>query len=122
MELKDLEVYKLAREISAMGWKIYQCFTQEDKRTMGNQFIRSIDSVGANIAEGFGRYHYADKNRFYYNARASLFESAHWLEILHERNRIDVEAFKELDVRLPELHRKLNSFIRSTKMRSENSH
>ncbi len=48
--------------------------------------IQSIDSVGANIAEGYARYHYLDRIKFYYIARASLSEGAgHWIDLGFER-------------------------------------
>jgi len=31
------------------------------KKTVGEQFIDAVDSISANIAEGFGRYHKKDK-------------------------------------------------------------
>ena len=113
--LKDLEVYQLARELSSMGWDIYDKLDWQDRKTMGDQFIRSTDSVGANIAEGYGRFHYLDKIRFYYNSRGSLLESvAHWSELLCERNKISQEqliAFKEV---AGKLHLKLNNLIAAT--------
>jgi four helix bundle protein len=42
---------------------------------IGSQFITAINSIGANIAEGYGRFHYLDKNKFMYNARGSLMEN-----------------------------------------------
>lgn len=63
----------------------------ENKKIIGSQFIRAIDSVGANIAEGYGRYHYLDRIKFYYNSRASLFESKHWVLLLKERKIINNE-------------------------------
>lgn len=82
---------------------------------MGDQFIESTDSVGANIAEGYKRYHYLDKIKFYYNSRASLSESCkHWLELLYERGKInqkDFEAAKELEKKLSV---KLANFISTT--------
>ena len=113
--LKDLEVYQLARELSKIGWKIYDLFDWQTKKINGDQFIESTDSVGANIAEGYGKYHYLDKIKFYYNSRASLNEcSDHWLEILHERNKmkdIEYKKFKEI---ANKLSLKLNNFINST--------
>ena len=86
--LNDLEVYKLARELSKIGWEIYQNLNWQTKKIMGDQFIESTDSVGANIAEGYGRFHYLDKIKFYYNSRASLIEcNEHWIELLKERKK-----------------------------------
>ncbi|GIV44793.1 MAG: hypothetical protein KatS3mg035_1916 [Bacteroidia bacterium] len=31
---------------------------------MGDQFVRATDSIGANIAEGYGRFHYLEKLKF----------------------------------------------------------
>ena len=86
--LKDLEVYKL-RELSKIGWEIYQDLDWQDKKTMGDQFVRAADSIGANITEGYFRYHYLDRVKFMYNARGSLAESKdYWLDLLFERQKV----------------------------------
>jgi len=115
MKLGDLEIYKLAREISKDAWDIYNKLDWNTKKTIGNQFICAIDSVGANIAEGFGRFHFLDKNKFNYNARASLLESTHWSELLEERNKTDKEHAILLKEKLEKLHFKLNNYINTTK-------
>ena len=113
--LKDLEVYQLARELSSMGWDIYDKLDWQDRKTMGDQFIRSTDSVGANIAEGYGRFHYLDKIRFYYNSRGSLLESVvHWSELLCERNKISEEQLTTFKEVAEKLHFKLNNLISAT--------
>jgi four helix bundle protein len=95
--LKDLEVYQLSRKLSAMAWKIYDRMNYEEKRTMDDQFIRSVDPVGANIAEGYNRFHYLDKIRFYYYSRASLAEAIeHWLERMYEREKVSKEYFDQM--------------------------
>ena len=66
--LKDLEVYQLSRELSKIGWDVYKNMDWQTKKVIGDQFIRALDSVGANIAEGHSRYHYLDKIKFYYYA------------------------------------------------------
>ena len=88
ISLNNLKVYQLSREYSRGAWDIYKNFNWQTKKIIGDQFIRSVDSVGANIAEGYGRYHYLDKIKFYYNARGSLLESRHWVELLEERDFI----------------------------------
>lgn len=113
--LKDLEVYKLARKLSDLAWKIYKSLDWEDKKIMGDQFIESTDSIGANIAEGYKRYHYLDKIKFYYNSRASLSEACdHWLELLFERKKITKEEFDAMKSLEEKLSIKLNNFIQST--------
>jgi len=113
--LNDLEVYKLARELSKKGWEIYKQMDWHIRKINGDQFITSLDSIGANIAEGYGRYHYLDQIKFYYNARGSLFESCnHWLEILKERDLISEGSFDEMKTISEKLRMKLNNFITTT--------
>lgn len=112
--LGNLKVYQNALELSELGWEIYLRLSQEVKFGMGNQFIRAIDSIGANIAEGYGRFHYRDKVKFYYNARGSLWESKHWLLLLFKRDFIDKETFEYLLSRLNQAGKQLNGFIAST--------
>jgi len=115
MDLEDLEVYKLAKEVSGKAWSIYQEMDYQTKRILGSQFIQAADSIGANIAEGFGRYHYLDKNKFNYNARASLSESLYWLDLLLERKIIDKKDSSYLKKKLKNLAIKLNNYITFTK-------
>jgi four helix bundle protein len=114
--LNELKVYQLSRKLSAIAWKLYSKMSYEDKKHIGDQFIRSTDSVGANIAEGYSRFHYLDRVRFYYNARASQSEATdHWLELLFERCKISSEIFDEYKSISKELQIKLNNFISHTK-------
>ncbi len=118
--LKELKVYLLARQLSSMAWEIYSSMRMDLKKHMGDQFLRSVDSVGANIAEGYHRFHYLDKVRFYYNSRASLAEAMeHWAELLLERQLISVEKFNEFAIIYKDLQVRLNNFIRQTKDEKE---
>ena len=115
IELKDLEVYQLSRKLSSIAWKIFCRMKFEDRKHMGDQFLRSIDSIGANIAEGYGRFHYLDKVRFYYNSRASHSEAiVHWLELLLEREKISKIEFDTIIEIAQSLQIKLNNFISTT--------
>jgi four helix bundle protein len=113
--LKDLEVYQLSREFSRICWRIYSKLNFQQKKTVGDQFITSADSVGANIAEGYARFHYLDKIRFYYISRGSLSEAVnHWSEIMLERDFISPDEFDEVKIIHQKLEVKLNNFISST--------
>lgn len=120
INLRDLDVYRLARELSRMAWEIYRQLDWNDKRIMGNQFIESIDSVGANIAEGYRRYHRLDKIKFYYNSRGSLSESVgHWLELLSERDKVDKVVVDQMKDIADKLSLKLENFIAKTYQMSD---
>jgi len=112
--LRDLLVYRMSVELSDLGWSIYDNLDWKDKKTMGDQFIRAVDSFGANIAEGYGRYHYLDKVKFYYNARASLVEAKHWVFLLNRRQKISEEIFKKFISKSEKAGYQLNLFISTT--------
>ena len=76
--------------------------------------IRSADSVGANIAEGYGRYHFLEKIKFYYIARASLFESKYWIDLLFERKIITQDKYLHLIELYQNIVKGLNGLINST--------
>jgi len=113
-KLEDLRVYQSALELSRMAWEIYCRLPKEFRYDMGSQFIRSVDSIGANIAEGFGRFHYKDKIKFYYNARGSLWEAKHWLYLLHKRDFIDKTQFELFVNSIQQTGKQLNNFIKAT--------
>ena len=119
--LSDLDVYKLARELSKTAWEIYESLDWQDKKTMGDQFLTATDSVGANTAEGYGRFHYLDRIKFYYNNRASLSEANdHWIELLNERGKIKKEKYNSYKTVAKDLGIRLNNFITTTYRQKNN--
>lgn len=81
------------------------------KDTLGKQMIRSVDSISANIAEGYGRYHKKDKEKFYYNARGSVYESIDWLHKAKLRKLVTEEEYQEIYKILSELPKQINGLI-----------
>ncbi|NMB48574.1 four helix bundle protein, partial [Candidatus Kuenenbacteria bacterium] len=61
--------------------------------------------------EGYGRYHYLDKIKFYYNARGSLFESKYWLDLMYERKIIDSVHYLDLMDLYQNIIKALNGLI-----------
>lgn len=122
ISLKDLEVYKLSRELSRIAWKIYEKLDWKTQKINGDQFIESTDSTGANIAEGYGRYHYLDRIKFYYNSRGSFLEcTEHWVELLYERGKIAEDFYKKYKDTAQKFSLKLNNFIASTYQAKDNN-
>jgi four helix bundle protein len=80
-----------------------------DRSTLGAQLMRAIDSIGANIAEGEGRWYPREKRRFLLVARGSLYETEHWITCAEERGLLAHGWNKRLD----EVARALNGMIKS---------
>ena len=115
MILEELEVYQLAIEISRLAWEIYNRLPKEQQYSQGRQFLEAADSVGANIAEGYGRFHYKDSLKFYYNSRGSLFETKHWNSLLNQRDMITEDMYLKMKDLIEKVQLKLNNFINSIK-------
>ena len=110
--LKDLEIYQLARKLSSIAWRIYSRLSYQEKKVWGDQMLDSVVSVGANIAEGYGRFHYLEKVRFYFISRASLSEGKdHWLDLGLERGIVTSEEWDEICIINKPLQIKLNNTI-----------
>jgi len=88
---RDLEVYKLSREVSKEIFIITKNFPREEMYSLTDQMRRSSRSVGAQIAEAWGkrRYemHFVSKLT---DADSEQLETQHWLEVSEECHYIDI--------------------------------
>lgn len=110
--VNELEIYKLARQLSKLAWEIHGHLSWQYKKIIGDQFITATDSFGANIVEGYSRFHFLDKIKFFYNSRASLAEANdYWLDLLEERDMVSAEAFKNFKELSKKSFVKLQNFI-----------
>jgi four helix bundle protein len=110
--LEDLELYQLAETFSNEIWFLVSEWDYFAKDTLGKQVVRSADSIGANIAEGYGRYHYKENRNFCFFSRGSILETKGWLKKAKERNLIDEERFNMLFEKLQTIHLKLNAYLK----------
>lgn len=55
LELDDISAYKIAFELLNYVWDIVVKWNYFAKDTVGKQLIKAVDSISANVAEGFGR-------------------------------------------------------------------
>ncbi len=113
MKLEELNVYILAMELGEEMWNIVREWEAFPQKTLGQQLIRSTDSIAANISEGFGRYHFKENKNFLYYSRGSLCETKTWITKSHNRNLIEENIFKMLMEKLETLGVKLNNYISS---------
>ena len=110
---ENLRVYKLAEDIADHIWEIVCKWDYFAKDTIGKQLVNSADSVGANIAEGYGRGSHADNRRFAKISRGSLFEVKHWLRRAFKRKLLSEEEISSLQKLVKELTPKLSAYINS---------
>ncbi|MDB5087842.1 MAG: four helix bundle protein [Mucilaginibacter sp.] len=110
--LEDLEVYQLAESFSDEIWFIVHGWDYFAKDTVGKQIVRSADSISANIAEGYGRYHYKENRNFCYFSRGSIIETKGWLKKSKNRNLLNEEEFNGLFEKLQTIHLKLNAYLK----------
>lgn len=77
--LESLEVYQISVKVSDKAWEIFNLLPKNFQFHIGNQFLDAADSVGANVAEAYGRYHYKESINFNNYARGSAFEEIYSL-------------------------------------------
>ena len=111
--LESLEVYALAEQLADAVWDVIGTWEFFAKSTIGHQLVRAADSVGANIAEGYGRASPADNKRFIRTARGSLYEVRHFLRRADKRGLLAKEQKPALQKLLSELLPRLNAYLRS---------
>lgn len=101
----------MALELAVEIYQLTKSFPKEERCGLIDQLRRAVASIGANIAESFGRYHYKDKMVFYYNARGSLYEVSHFLELAFRIGYLKEETKISLENKIKNLSVKLNNFI-----------
>jgi four helix bundle protein len=119
--LEDLEVYRIAESLSDRVWDVTLKWERFSRETVGKQLVRSTDSIGANLAEGFGRFAYKENLQFCYYARGSFAETRYWLNRARKRNLLSEDQIKELRSLMEPLAPKLNAYINSIKAESARS-
>lgn len=117
---QNLRVYQLSENLANEIWFIVQNWDYFAKDTIGKQIVRDADSIGANIAEGNGRYNLQDNQRFIKIARGSLNETRHWLKLAYKRELLTQEQIDIIKPIIDELSPKLNAYLNSLKRKSNN--
>jgi four helix bundle protein len=113
---EDLRILKSAEEIADSVWKVVVQWDEFAKDVVGKQIARSADSVGANIAESFGRFNFGEKLQFLYYSRGSIFETKYWLNRTRTRGLMEPDEVEKYVKRLTELARQLNTFAGSLRV------
>jgi four helix bundle protein len=121
VDIDELRVYQLAMQLAEKVWEIVLKWDSFAKYSIGKQYTEAADSIGSNMSEGFGRFHFKDSKNFLYYSRGSLYESRTWTIKAHNRKLITDEEYKELTRDIHDLSVKLNNYI-NTIGKSSNNH
>jgi four helix bundle protein len=117
LKLENITAYKIAFELSNYVWKVVIKWNYFERDTIGKQYVNAVDSISANIAEGYGRYTKSDKIRFYRISYGSLFESIDWTEKSKKRNLFADAEYSYIKEKLDVLPKEINSLIRYTNIK-----
>lgn len=120
LKLNDIEAYKIAFKLSNLVWDIIIKWDYFSKDTVGKQFAKAIDSISANLAEGFGRYSKKDKIKFFRYSFGTLYESLDWNEKAHMRKLLSEEEYSNIFTELVKLPKSINSLILFTNKKLKN--
>ena len=109
---EDLEAYKIARAFRIYVFKeIIPLLLTSKEYNLADQLKRSSRSITANIAEGYGRFHYLDNAKFCSIARGSLYESLEHCITANDENLISAEQLASARKLFTEAIKPLNGFI-----------
>ncbi len=110
---EDLELWQVAHGLVLDIYCITKEFPKDELYGIVSQLRRAALSITSNIAEGFSRYHYNDKIRFYHNARGSLSEVKNCLILSKDIGYVSSEKHKNLSSKSDRVLMLINGLIRS---------
>ncbi|WP_443938453.1 four helix bundle protein [Pedobacter sp. MW01-1-1] len=114
LQLNQIVAYKKSFHLSNLIWELTSNWDSFARNTIGRQFVNAVDSISANIAEGFGRYHKRDKIKFYYYSFGSVKECFDWNEKAKVRKLISEEDYTNIFSILEILPKEIHHLIKFT--------
>ncbi len=112
---RGLETLQVWQKAMSLAKDVYEnalpALPAEEKWALKEQLRRSVQSVPANIAEGYGRFYYQESIRFCYIARGSREETFSHLTLAQQIGYLSSETHRKLAQEIDELRRMLNGYI-----------
>lgn len=115
--LNDIDAYRIAFHLSNYVWSVVLKWERLPQHTIGAQFVDASDSISANIAEGFGRYHKKDKIKFYRVSAGSVKECFDWNEKSKVRQLVTTEQYQHIFGELQKLPEAIHRLIKYTNLK-----
>lgn len=114
---EDLSVWQTARELRRRFSDLAGQLPSAERFRLADQVLRASRSVTANIAEGYGRFHYQENIQFCRQARGSLFELIDHLTVLQDEGLLDEGEFGSLRSDTFQVIRMLNGYVKYLRRR-----
>lgn len=111
----DLIVWQKSHQLMLDVYKFTDILPKEEKYNRVSQMKRSSSSSPANIAEGFGRYHYQENIQFCRQARGSLEETINHIIAAKDLEQAPKAECDLLLKQCEEIRILLNGYIKSIK-------
>lgn len=121
MNLDRLPIFVAAEKVCDDVWQEVANWSRYDREVMGSQLIRAADSIGANITESHGRFHFAEKINFLYYSRGSLTETIFWLRRCQQRALLKADQATHLHQSLDQLAKEINAYINYLRTQQRNT-
>lgn len=118
---KDLNAWKEGHMLVLEIYKLTSEFPKNEQFGLTNQLRRAAVSITSNIAEGFSRTSYKEKNQFYSMALGSLTEVQNQLLIAKDIHYISDVIFKNSEEKTIVVSKLLNGLIKKSKTFIHNS-
>ncbi|MDN3204685.1 four helix bundle protein [Algoriphagus sediminis] len=110
---EDLKCWQAAQTLKRrIKTEVLNNLPTKEKYELHSQLLRAARSATANIAEGWGRYHFLDSRKFFYNSRGSLAEVLDHLIEAKEEEYISEDTFQSLKEECQKSLKILNGYIR----------
>ncbi len=122
-DFTELDAWKLSHTLRLRVYKMSKYLPVGEKYGMISQVCRSVSSIGANIAEGHGRFHFQENMQYCRQARGSLLETKDHLIFIRDAKLligVSDEGIDELLELCDTIHAKLNGYIAYLKKRKQN--
>lgn len=111
--LESLEIWQKSLDYAVdVCQSVIPLFPPEEKWALSSQLRRSVQSIPANIAEGYGRYNYQESIHYCYIARGSMAETKTHLILGFHLGYIDELSHQKYQNRLTELGKMLHGYIK----------
>jgi four helix bundle protein len=109
---EDLECWKQCRVLRLFVAKqVFPALPKEERYRLGDQLLRAARSSTANIAEGYGRFHYLDNAKFCSNARGSCWETLDHLITGNDEGLVSAALLDEGRTLVNEAVKVLNGYM-----------